>query len=101
MAHSKQESTDRLVRGPTGPNRSEDFKILLVLVRSRVLKFFSVLVRDKPVLVRGPLIGSMFFQAGNGSRPKLGEKGSKILWCGHLNEFGHLTQGFWYQSFCR
>ena len=32
----KQGSTDRLVRGPTGPNRSESFKILLVLVRSGV-----------------------------------------------------------------
>jgi len=40
--------TYRLVRGPTGPNRFEIFKILLVLVWSRVRKFFSVLVRIGP-----------------------------------------------------
>ena len=34
-----QGSTNRLVRGSTGPNRSEIFKIFLVLVRSEILKF--------------------------------------------------------------
>ena len=42
-----QGSTDRQIRGPTGPNRSEIFKNLLVLVRSG-LKFFWVLVRAGP-----------------------------------------------------
>ena len=46
-----QGSTDRLVQGPTGPNRSEIFKILLALVRISLwfLKFpqsWSELVRD-------------------------------------------------------
>ena len=42
----KQGSTDRQVRGPTGTTWSEIFRILLVLVRSQVLEFFSMLVRD-------------------------------------------------------
>ena len=33
MQATVQGSTDRLVRGPTAPNRSEFFKIFLVLVR--------------------------------------------------------------------
>ena len=38
------------IHGPTGPNRSKIFKIVLVLVRSQVWKFFSVLVRSGPIL---------------------------------------------------
>ena len=62
----KQRSMDCQVGGPTRPTLSEIFKFLLVLVRSRVLKFFSVLVRtgsrflkffrDQPVLVLRSLI---------------------------------------------
>ena len=39
---------DRLVRGPTGPNRSEIWNFFLVLVRSQILKFFTVLIRFGP-----------------------------------------------------
>ena len=39
-----QGSTDRQVLGLTGPNRSEIFKILLVLVRSEIWKFFLVVL---------------------------------------------------------
>ena len=62
-----QGSTDNQAREPTGPNRSEIFKILLVLVRSgpRFWNFsgsLSGLVLDfqnfvGPVLVRGSLLG--------------------------------------------
>ena len=38
-SYVKQGFTDR---GPTGPNRSEIFKILLVLVRSGTNQFWSV-----------------------------------------------------------
>ena len=44
-----QGSTDRLVQGPTGPNRSEIFKILLALVRSGPR--FRNLFGPGPVLV--------------------------------------------------
>ena len=43
----RQRSTDGQIRGPTGPNRSEIFKILFVLVRSEIWKFL-VLVRVDP-----------------------------------------------------
>ena len=48
-----QGSTDRLVRGPTGPNRSEIFKILLVLVRVEISQIFSVLVWSGPRFLTG------------------------------------------------
>ena len=48
MTWGKQGSTDRQVRGPTGPNRSAIFKLLSVLVRSEIWKIFLFLVRFGP-----------------------------------------------------
>ena len=63
---STQRSTDRHAREPTGPNRSEIFNFLLILVRSEGSIFagpgtFLGLgpnrsVRNQPVLVRGSLV---------------------------------------------
>ena len=50
-----QGSTDRQVLGLTGPNRSEIFKILLVLVRSEIWKFCLDLVRSRPRIRTEPL----------------------------------------------
>ena len=52
MTWGKQGSTDRQVRGPTGPNRSAIFKLLSVLVRSEIWKIFLFLVRFGPHFFR-------------------------------------------------
>ena len=47
-----QGSTDRQVKGSTGLNWSEIFKILLLLVRSEIFTFLVVLVWVEPVFLK-------------------------------------------------